>query len=210
MFVVLLGAPGVGKGTQAKLLERELGVPQISTGDMLRAARAAGSELGLRVQAVMDAGGLVSDEIILDLVRDRLARSDAAKGALFDGFPRTRAQAEALGTIVSLDRVVSLDVPEADIVRRLAGRRTCGSCGALFHVEFSPSRGPDGRCEKCGGELMQRADDAEASIRHRLDVYRASTAPLVEFYQTRGLLRRVDGTGETQAVTARVRAAIGA
>jgi len=139
MFIVLLGAPGVGKGTQAKVLELELGIPQISTGDMLRAARSAGSALGDRVRAVMDGGGLVSDDIIIALVKERLGAADAAKGAMFDGFPRTVAQAEALGQALTLDCVVSIDVPESDIVRRLAGRRTCQSCGTTFHVEFGPT-----------------------------------------------------------------------
>lgn len=208
MFVVLLGAPGVGKGTQAKLLERELGIPQVSTGDMLRAARAAGSELGDQVRAVMDLGGLVSDDIIIALVKDRLAAADAAGGALFDGFPRTLAQAESLAGAVTLNRVVSIDVPEEDIVRRLAGRRTCSACGSPFHVEFGPSTRADGSCDRCGGELIQRPDDTAEAVRNRLAVYRRDTEPLVGYYQARGLLRRVDGTGDPSAVTARLRAAI--
>ncbi len=209
MNVILLGAPGVGKGTQAKVLERTLGIPQVSTGDMLRAARASGSPLGQRVQAVMDAGGLVSDDIILDLVRERLSREDARGGALFDGFPRTLPQAAALAAVVSVDHVVSLEVPESDIVERIAGRRSCGSCAAPFHVRFSPTSRADGRCDKCGGELVQRADDDEAAVTNRLSVYKAQTAPLIEYYAARNVLRRVDGVGAPAEVTARIRQTMG-
>lgn len=209
MNVVLLGAPGVGKGTQAKVLEQVLGIPQVSTGDMLRAARAAGSELGKQVQAVMDRGQLVSDDIILALVRERLAQPDASRGALFDGFPRTIAQAEALEAIAPIAHVVSIDVPESDILVRLAGRRSCGTCASPFHVAFSPTTRSDGRCDKCGGELVQRADDAESAVGTRLSAYRAQTEPLVGFYGGRGVLRRVDGVGAMDVVTARIRQVLG-
>ncbi len=209
MNVVLLGAPGVGKGTQAKFLEGLLGIPQVSTGDMLRAARKAGTALGSRVQAVMDAGQLVSDDIILELVRERLTQPDSANGALFDGFPRTIAQAEALESFAPIAHVVSIEVPAADILVRLAGRRSCSSCAAPFHVAFSPTTRADGRCDKCGGELVQRADDHESAVSTRLGAYAAQTEPLVGFYSARGVLRRVDGVGSLDAVTARIRQVLG-
>jgi adenylate kinase len=208
MYVVLLGAPGVGKGTQAKVLEVELGIPHVSTGDMLRSASKAGSDLGKRVQEVMDSGGLVSDEIILALVRERLQAPDAARGALLDGFPRTAHQAEVFLGMVKLRRVVSVEVPEEDIVRRLAGRATCGSCGSTFHVDFGPSLRVANACDKCGGALNHRPDDEVDAVRHRLAVYHESTEPLVGFYEQRGLLSRVDGRGSLGEVTARIRAAI--
>jgi len=211
MFLILLGAPGAGKGTQAKLLQATYGIPQISTGDMLRAARASGSELGKRVQAVMDGGGLVSDEIVLALVEERLTQDDAAGGAIFDGFPRTVAQAEALGQLsgVTIDHVLSIDVPESRLVRRLAGRRTCRSCGAMYHLDFKPTA-REGVCDACGGETYQRADDNEDSIKNRLSVYHDNTAPLISYYAGKGLLREIDGVGELSDVTARIEAVVGA
>lgn len=208
MHLVLLGAPGAGKGTQAKVLEAMLGIPQVSTGDMLRAARAAGSELGQRVQAIMDRGELVSDEIVLELVADRLRQPDAARGAIFDGFPRTVAQAEALEKLQPVDRVISIEVPGEDLVGRMSGRRTCRSCGRMYHIAFNP---PDsaGVCDACGGELYQRADDNETSIRHRLQVYLEKTAPLIAYYAKKGLLSEVSGTGDMDEVTARVMAVVG-
>ena len=209
MFLIMLGAPGAGKGTQAKILQQGLGIPQVSTGDMLRAARSSGSELGRRVQAVMDAGNLVSDEIILDLIRHRVAQTDAANGAIFDGFPRTLAQAEALDALegVKIDGVLMIDVPDEFIVTRLSGRRTCRQCGAMSHVEFSPTS-VEGTCDVCGGETYQRADDNEESIRKRMVEYRDKTAPLVDFYTTKGLLRKVDGVGKVADVTSRLQAAL--
>jgi len=209
MFLIMLGAPGAGKGTQAKLLQRKLGVPQVSTGDMLRAARSSGSELGRRVQEVMDAGRLVSDEIILDLIRHRVAQTDAANGAIFDGFPRTVAQAEALDALsgVNIDSVLLIDVPNEFIVTRLSGRRTCRQCGAMSHVQFSPTS-VEGICDECPGEMYQRADDNEESIRKRMVEYREKTAPLVNFYTKKGLLRRVDGVGAVADVASRLEAAL--
>ena len=209
MSLIMLGAPGAGKGTQAKILQRELEIPQVSTGDMLRAARRSGSELGQRVQAVMDAGQLVSDEIILDLIRHRVAQTDAAQGVIFDGFPRTLAQAEALDALdgVQIEGVLLIDVPDEFIVERLSGRRTCRQCGAMSHVQFSPTS-VEGICDACGGETYQRADDNEESIRKRMVEYREKTAPLVNFYTKRGLLRKVNGVGDVADITARLRKAL--
>ena len=209
MFLIMLGAPGAGKGTQAKILMGEFDIPQISTGDMLRAAKKSGSELGQRVQAVMDAGQLVSDEIILDLIRHRVAQPDASNGAIFDGFPRTLAQAEALGDLedVDIDHVLMIDVSDDFIVERLSGRRTCRNCGAMAHVTFAPTT-VEGTCDECGGEMYQRADDNEESIRKRMVEYREKTAPLVNYYSEKGLLRKVDGVGEVADITSRLRAAL--
>ncbi len=209
MFLVMLGAPGAGKGTQAKYLQADLGIPQVSTGDMLRAARKEGTELGERVQAVMDAGQLVSDEIILDLIRHRVAQPDASNGAIFDGFPRTLAQAEALGALdgVEISGVLLIDVPDDFIVDRLSGRRTCRQCGTMSHVSYAPTS-VEGVCDVCGGETYQRADDNEESIRKRMVEYREKTEPLVKYYSEKGVLRKIDGVGEVADVTSRLRAAL--
>lgn len=209
MYLILLGAPGAGKGTQAKFLQDLLQVPQISTGDMLRAARKSGSELGQRVQAVMDAGDLVSDDIVLDLVKDRLHREEA-NGAIFDGYPRTIEQAEALAGLegVELAHVISIEVPDSELIERLGGRRTCRACGAMFHTKFK-APAVAGVCDVCSGELYQRKDDNDESIRNRLAVYTDSTAPLLNFYEGRGLLRRVDGVGSMSEITSRIEAMIG-
>lgn len=208
MYLVLLGAPGAGKGTQAKVLETKLGIPQVSTGDMLRAARAAGTELGNRVQGIMDRGELVSDEIVLALVAERLRQPDAARGAIFDGFPRTVAQAEALQKLQPLDRVVSIEVPEQELVVRLSGRRTCRACGRMCHVEFSPPA-RKGVCDTCGGELYQRDDDNETTIKNRFQVYQDKTAPLIAYYAKQGLLSEVDGTRGMEDTTSQIMAVVG-
>ncbi len=213
MRIVLLGPPGAGKGTQAKLLVERLQVPQISTGDMLRTAVKAGTPLGLEAKAIMDRGELVPDTVIIGLVRERLQGPDCAGGFILDGFPRTLAQAEALDVLladlgVKLDRVLCLEVPTEELVARIAGRRTC-KCGAMFHVRFSPSRVP-GRCDVCGGETFQRDDDREETVRSRLAVYQAQTAPLIRFYQQRGLLRCIPGTGDISEIFARMVHALGA
>ena len=203
LHIVLLGAPGAGKGTQAKILVEKLGIPQVSTGDMLRAARKSGSELGNRVAKIMDEGGLVSDEIVLELVKERLSQPDAQPGAIFDGYPRTTAQAEALQKLASIDHAVSISVPEAALGKRLCGRRTCRGCGAMYHVDFKPTK-VEGVCDKCGGETYQRADDNEESIKNRLSVYHSSTAPLIRYYSEKGLLREVNGVGEMADITRRI------
>jgi len=210
MFTIFLGAPGAGKGTQAKQLTEILGVPQISTGDMLRAAKASGSEFGQQIAAILEAGQLVSDDIILSLIAKRVAEPDAARGAIFDGFPRTVAQAEGLAALenVTVDHVVSINVPEERLLARLTGRRTCKSCSAMFHLEFKPPARV-GVCDNCGGSLFQRTDDNEKSIKNRLAVYHESTAPLIDYYDAKGLLRNVDGTGAPGDVTARIKGVLG-
>ncbi|MCI0484406.1 MAG: adenylate kinase [candidate division NC10 bacterium] len=212
MRAILLGPPGAGKGTQAKMLTERYGVPQVSTGDILRAAVAAGTPLGKEAKTYMDRGALVPDEVVIGIVRDRLGEPDCRKGYLLDGFPRTVAQAEALTRMLKklgapLPRVVSLEVAEEELVKRLSGRRTCQGCGALFHVEFHPPR-VEGTCDKCGGRLIQREDDKEETIRRRLQVYRKQTEPLIGYYQNQGLLETVNGLGETGEVFARVSKAL--
>jgi adenylate kinase len=208
MRIILLGPPGAGKGTQAKLLIERLQVPQISTGDMLRAAVKDGTPLGRQAKAFMDRGALVPDDVIIGLVRERLQNPDCARGYILDGFPRTVAQAEALEKTLAdlrfnLDHVLCLDVPSEDLVVRIAGRRTCRQCGAMSHVRFSPTK-REGFCDACGGETYQRDDDREETVRRRLTVYAEQTAPLVRFYEGRGLLRRVAGTGEIGEIFARM------
>jgi adenylate kinase len=214
MRLILLGPPGAGKGTQAKLLVDRLKVPQISTGDMLRAAVKAGTPLGQEARQYMDRGALIPDGVIIGVVRERLQQPDCAGGYILDGFPRTVAQAEALEKTLAalqtrLDSVVSLEVPTEDLVLRIAGRRTCRNCGAMYHVRFSPSKA-DGRCDACGGPTYQREDDREETVRRRLGVYADQTAPLIDFYEGRGLLRRVPGTGEIGEIFQRIAAALGA
>ncbi|MBS1116694.1 MAG: adenylate kinase [candidate division NC10 bacterium] len=213
MRIILLGPPGAGKGTQAKLLIERLQVPQISTGDMLRAAVKDGTPLGKQAKAFMDRGALVPDDVIIGLVRERLQSPDCARGYILDGFPRTVAQAEALEKTLadlrlSLDHVLCLDVPSEDLVVRIAGRRTCRQCGAMSHVRFSPTA-RDGVCDVCGGETYQRDDDREETVRRRLAVYADQTAPLARFYEGRGLLRRVAGTGEIGEIFARMVRSLG-
>lgn len=213
MRIILLGPPGAGKGTQAKLLVERLGVPQISTGDMLRTAVKAGTPLGREAKAYMDRGALVPDGVIIGLVRERLQSADCIRGYILDGFPRTVAQAEALEKTLldlrlSLDHVLCLEVPPEDLVVRIAGRRTCRVCGAMFHVRFSPAK-RDGVCDACGGETYQRDDDREDTVRRRLEVYAQETEPLVRFFGGRGLLRRIAGTGEIPEIFARMVESLG-
>ena len=197
--VVLLGAPGSGKGTQAERIAPAYGLPHISTGDMLRAAVARGADLGLAAKAHMDAGGLVPDEVVVGLIRERLVEDDAAGGFVLDGFPRTLEQAGALDVMLALSgraltHVLLFDVPEEELVRRLSGRRTCRACGKGYHLVFDPPR-VDGVCDKCGGELFQRGDDNEATVRNRLAVYGQQTEPLVGYYAAHGLLHTFHGGG---------------
>ncbi|MGA1372252.1 MAG: adenylate kinase [Pseudomonadales bacterium] len=213
MRIILLGPPGAGKGTQAQFICRQFGIPQISTGDMLRAAVRAGSELGLRVKAVMDSGALVSDAIIIELVRDRIAQSDCGNGFLFDGFPRTIPQAEAMEQAgVPIDHVVEIVVPDEEIVKRMSGRRVHLASGRVYHVTFNPPR-EAGIDDVSGEPLVQRDDDRESTVRDRLAVYHLQTHPLVEFYQARaarGALRfsRVDGVGELAEIESRIVSAL--
>jgi adenylate kinase len=205
--VILLGPPGAGKGTQAGTIASTYAIPHISTGDILRANVREGTELGLEAKRFMDAGELVPDDVIIGMVGDRLAQPDAANGFLFDGFPRTVPQAEALEALLAerdqpLDVVLRLAVDEDEVVSRLTGRRTCTACGAVFHVEHQPPA-TEGVCDACGGELVQRDDDREDVVRNRLEVYRRSTEPLEEFYWNRGLLRDVEAVGSVDEVAER-------
>jgi adenylate kinase len=204
MRIVLIGAPGGGKGTQAKRLVDRFGIPQISTGDLLREAVAAGTPLGLRAKSVMEAGQLVSDDIVLDMIRDRLSRPDAQKGFILDGFPRNIPQARALDVLLNgmgkpLQIGLLIDVPFDILMQRLTGRRTCSACGAIYNAYTSPPR-IDGICDNCGGNLLQRADDNEDTVVNRLRVYESQTAPLVDYYRREGILRTVQGTGEVEDI----------
>jgi adenylate kinase len=210
--VIFLGAPGAGKGTQARRLAGEAGEPQVATGDMLREAAAEGTPLGREAKRYMDSGALVPDEVVIGLVDERLARADAATGYVLDGFPRTVAQAEALDGLLGrrrqeLDRVIFFDVSRPELIRRLTGRRICRKCGTTFHMVSAPPR-TAGRCDVCGGELYQREDDAEATVARRLDVYETQTAPLLDYYRRRGLLVRVAGEGAMEDVADRIRKAV--
>ena len=211
--VVLLGPPGAGKGTQAKLLQDMLGAVQISTGDILRKAVAEQTPLGQQAAGFIQSGALVPDGVIVNLVAERLKDSDCGKGFLLDGFPRTIPQAESLDDILKnsaldLNCVLSVQVPQHIIVERLAGRRTCRQCGALSHVVLSPPK-VEGVCDRCGGEMYQRDDDKQQTVAHRLEVYEKQTAPLVNYYRGRGLLRIIDGVGEVDQIRARMIEALG-
>ena len=206
MRIVLIGAPGGGKGTQAKLLIEKYGIPQVSTGDLLREAVAAGTSLGMRAKAAMDAGQLVSDDIVLGMIKERLSKPDTRKGFILDGFPRNLLQAEALDKLLQgigkpLQTALLIDVEFDILMKRLTGRRTCSSCGQMFNVYTQPPR-IEGVCDKCGGQVTQRSDDNEATISNRLRVYEAQTAPLVDFYRSQGKLRSVKGTGAVQDIFA--------
>jgi adenylate kinase len=212
MKLILLGPPGAGKGTQAKMLTERFGIPQISTGDILRAAVKAGTPLGQQAKACMDAGTLVPDAVVVGIVRDRLQEADCQAGFILDGFPRTVPQAEALDATLAglgkeLDAVLSLEVDVEALVERLTGRRTCRECGRGYHVKFDPPR-QAGICDACGGELFQRDDDQETTIRKRLEVYQAQTAPLADHYQKHDLLTRVDGMQEIGSVQQQLLAAL--
>ncbi|MGC9128691.1 MAG: adenylate kinase [Acidithiobacillus sp.] len=211
--IIFLGAPGVGKGTQAKLLSRRLGLPHVSTGDMLRASVLAGTEMGRRAKAVMDSGALVGDDIILGIVRERLAESDASSGVLFDGFPRTLAQAKALDAMLAesplgIRAVLHLVLADEEIVERLSGRRVCAQCGAIYHVRFQPPK-QEGVCDRCGGALLQRDDDRPEVIRHRLEVYRRDTEPLIAYYADRPGYREISAEGDTETVSKRILEEVG-
>ncbi len=212
MRVVMIGPPGAGKGTQARLLCERFGVPQISTGDMLREAQRNGTALGREAQRFMDEGRLVPDDVVIGIVDERLTEVDCTPGFILDGFPRTVAQAEALATMLrrhgcGLDAVVAVDVPRADLIERLAGRLVCRVCGTMFHRTLDAPKRP-GVCDKCGGELYQRDDDREDRITRRLDQLAAEVTPVAEFYRKAGLLRRIDGTGTRGDVFGRITASL--
>jgi adenylate kinase len=213
MKIVFLGAPGSGKGTQAQRLMADHLMVQVSTGDLLREAVAAGTELGQRARQAMDAGELVSDEIVLGMIRDRLQRPDVGSGFILDGFPRNLAQAESLEVVLaelgkSLDAAVLLDVNFEILLKRLTGRRTCSKTGKLLNIYFSSQSEIDA-CAKAGGELIQRADDNGETIGNRLDVYRQQTEPLIAYYEQAGLLRKVDGEGDMDVVYGRLKVVLG-
>jgi len=208
MRLVFLGAPGVGKGTQAELIASRFHQPKISTGDILREAVRNKTALGLQAKARLDQGKLVPDEVVVGIVKEKLAEPMSAKGFILDGFPRTIRQAEDLDELLRsrgerLDRVVNFVVPRDELVRRLTGRRSCSKCQAIFHVETNPPR-RDGICDRCGGELVQRSDDKKETVEARLSVYEQQTAPLVDYYRQRDLLSELDGSGRIEAVHQRL------
>jgi len=213
MRIVLLGAPGAGKGTQAKILIEKYGMPQISTGDLLRAAVGAGTALGKEAKSFMDKGELVPDSVVLGMVEERLKQDDCKKGYILDGFPRNTAQAEALDKMLaalnmSLTAALSVDVPFEDLMKRLTGRRTCKGCGQMYNIFFkAPAK--EGVCDKCSGELYQRDDDKEATIKKRLEVYTAQTEPLIGYYKSKGILKSISGTGSIDEIFKKVTAALG-
>ena len=212
MRIILLGPPGAGKGTQAKDLVNKYGIPQISTGDILRKNLAEKTPLGLEAKKFMDKGELVPDSVVVGIVKERLKEADCKPGYILDGFPRTVPQAEALDIALAdmktpLDRVLSIDVPDEELVKRLSGRRTCKSCQEGYHVMLKKPK-VEGKCDKCGGELYQRDDDKEEAIVNRLKVYQSSTAPLIDYYKGKSLLRSINGVGAMDEILKRMVAAL--
>ena len=212
MHILLMGPPGAGKGTQAANLVKEFGIPHISTGDMFRAAVEEGTELGLQAKACMDAGKLVPDEVTIGIVKERLAKPDCKKGFILDGFPRTVEQADALTGILkelglSLTAALNITVPAADLIERAVGRRICKSCGATYHVKFNPPQ-KAGVCDTCAGDLYQRADDSEETMKNRLSVYEAQTKPLIAYYEKAGVYKEIDGRQAIDDVKAAMIAAL--
>jgi adenylate kinase len=212
MRIVLIGPPGAGKGTQARMLQDNLSIPQISTGDLLREAVKQGTPLGKQAKVYMDAGDLVPDQLVTAMVEERIQRQDCVRGFLLDGFPRTIAQADALAETLAkhqqkLDAVVSIVVPREELVERLSGRWVCRSCSAMYHERFSPPQ-KERVCDQCQGELYQRHDDKAETVNARLEVYERATAPLLEYYQRHVLLRAIDGTGEPKEVFKRITSAL--
>ena len=208
MRLILLGAPGAGKGTQAEILSRELGIPTISTGNILRAAIREGTAVGLKAKALIEAGKLVDDETIMGIVSERLAKPDCAKGYILDGVPRTIPQAEAMEAMgIEIDCALSIEIADETIVERMSGRRTCKNCSQTFHVVYNPPK-KDGVCDFCGGELTIRKDDAPETVMARLDTFHRETEPLLAFYEARGKLRRVDNQPSIEETTAAIRSAL--
>jgi adenylate kinase len=214
MKLILLGAPGAGKGTQAKRLEEAYGIVQLSTGDMLRAEVASGSEIGQELKAVMEAGNLVTDELIISMISSRVEQDDCKKGYILDGFPRTTAQAEALDAMLAekgqkLDEVIEMVVNEDALVERITGRYTCAKCGQGYHDSFQTPK-VEGVCDKCDGtDFSRRADDNEETVRSRLESYREQTAPIASHYEAKGMLKKVDGMADIDEVTAQLKAILG-
>lgn len=213
MILVLLGPPGAGKGTQAKMLAAEYGIPHISTGDMFRDHKARGTEIGKKIQAIMDAGGLVTDDVTNALVQDRLQRSDVKPGFILDGYPRTTAQAEYLEQFLAgmgrkIDRVLSYDVPEELVIERISGRRSCPACGAVYHVSANPPR-ESGYCDKEHAGLVQRDDDKPDNVKKRMQEYAQKTAPLKRFFQDRRLVTEIEGVGTPEGILAVTKKALG-
>ena len=209
MKIILLGAPGAGKGTQAEIISAKLGIPTISTGNILRAAVKAGTPIGLEAKRYMDAGKLVPDEVIIGIIQERLAQPDCAGGFILDGVPRTIAQAEALDAHgIRFDAVLSLEIADEVIAARLTGRRTCHACGATYHVVTAPPKA-EGVCDKCGGALEQRKDDMPETVQHRLQVYHTETEPLKDFYAAKGVLKRVPDLGGIEETNAHIMELLG-
>ena len=213
MNLILFGPPGAGKGTQAQFIVDRFRIPQISTGDMLRAAVKDGSDLGVKAKSIMESGGLVSDDIVLALVKERLSSDDCKAGFVLDGFPRTLAQAdglmEVLGSISkSIDHVISLEVDNVEIINRLSGRRTCSGCGKGYHVLYDPPK-VSSVCDACGSSLIQRADDTESTVKNRLEVYEQQTEPLKAYYVSKGLLRHIAGFGSIKDIQDEISSCIG-
>lgn len=212
MRAILLGPPGCGKGTQAKILIDTYGIPQIATGDILREALKKGTPLGKQAQSYMDKGQLVPDDLVIQIIEERLKQDDCAGGFILDGFPRTIAQAEALDKTLkamgkTLEHVFNIEVGDDELIKRLTGRRICKACGASYHIIFNPPR-EEGRCDTCQGELYQRDDDKEETIRNRLKVYQDQTAPLITFYHEKKILSSIDGVGSIEQITARLKGAV--
>ena len=207
MKLILLGAPGAGKGTQAEIICKTLSIPQISTGNIIRAQIKSGTELGLRVKAIVESGALVSDELVIELLKARISEPDCENGFILDGFPRTIPQAEALEQFCDIDAVLEIYVPDEAIVARMSGRRTCPVCGASYHVKYNPPE-KEGICGVCGAQLVMRPDDDPEVVASRLRVYHEQTEPLVEFYRERGKLRTVDGQGAIDEITGLVKEAL--
>lgn len=208
MNIILLGAPGAGKGTQAAIICDQLKIPTISTGNIIRAALKSGTEMGLRAKSYMDEGKLVPDEVVIGIIQERLKEEDCKNGFILDGFPRTIPQAEALDRMgVKIDKVVDIDVPDEEIVNRLSGRRVCEKCGATYHVTFNPSK-EEAQCDACTGTLIQRKDDHPDTVKERLQVYHDQTEPLKGYYEKQGKLSVVKGTGDIKEITRMTLAAL--
>lgn len=209
MRLILLGAPGAGKGTQAETLSRILNIPTISTGNILRAAIKNGTPVGLKAESYINAGQLVPDDVIIGIIKERLAEADCANGYILDGVPRTIPQAEAMEKMgIAIDCALSIEVEDSVIVKRMSGRRTCKDCSATFHIESNPPK-VEGKCDFCGGELTIRKDDAEETVKARLETYHRETEPLKAFYETRGLLKTVENQPSIEATTAAIKRELG-